>query len=108
MLKQIQLMLAHQFAIGKDRFEFYKYFYGFSLCGLLARAFNSRNSYILAPLVLLSFVFAYQWDIYCGNKMNRVRKDAEEMIKNNPELFYPAYNNMILSEEEYKEVISKF
>jgi hypothetical protein len=103
MMKQRQLMMAHQFAMGKDRFMFYKYFYYTACFGLLANAFKTKNHTVMGPLVPLTFAYAYQWDFYNGNKLNRVRLDAEKLLETNPELFYPAMNNGIISEIEYKE-----
>jgi hypothetical protein len=105
MLKQRQLMLAHQFAMGKDRFMFYKYFYYTASLGLLANAFKTKNPHVLGPLVPLSFVFAYQWDFYHGNKLLRVRKEAENLLDNHPELFYPAFNSGMINERDYKDNI---
>jgi hypothetical protein len=106
MLKQRQLMMAHQFAIGKDRFMFFQVLYGFAVIGLPLRAIKTKNPGILAPLVPLSIVFAYQWDMFYGNKMARVKLDAENMIREQPELFMPASNNMLMSEEEYKKMLN--
>jgi hypothetical protein len=101
MMKQRQLMMAHQFAMGKDRFMFYKYFYYTACFGMLANAFRTRNPHVMAPLIPLSFAFAYQWDFYHGNKLQRIRLDAEQLLENHPELFYPAMNNGVISEKDY-------
>jgi hypothetical protein len=106
MMKQRQLMMAHQFAMGKDRFMFYKYFYYTCVFGLSMNALKMRNPHVLGPLVPLTFAFAYQWDFYVGNKLKRIRKDAEHLLETQPELFYPAMNNAIISEEEYKAHVS--
>jgi hypothetical protein len=105
MMKQRQLMIVHQFAMGKDRFMFYKYFFYTACFGITGNALKMRNPHLLAPLVPLGFVFAYQWDFYHGNKLNRVRHDAEQLLEIHPELFYPAMNSGILSETEYKEYV---
>lgn len=106
MLKQRQMQLAQQFAMGKDRFMYYQVFYYLCCFGLFAKALKEKNPTSLFPLVPLSFVFAYQYDMYYLNKMERVRKEAERLIREEPDLFFPAVNNGIVTEEEYKKIFN--
>jgi hypothetical protein len=105
MLKQRQLQLAHQFSLGKDRFLFYSAFLGLASIGCILGFKKSKNPSALAPLLPFSFAWIYQYDMYYGNKMQRVKKEAERMIREEPELFLPARNNLLITEEEYKRIM---
>ena len=43
---------------------------------------------MLAPLIPLSFGWTFQYDMFYGNLMVRARKEAERMIREEPERFY--------------------
>ena len=106
-LKQRQIQLATQFAIGKDRFMFYSCFF-FTLTPFLIYAkHKTGNKAYVAPIFPLSILYAYQWDMYSGNKMNRIRVEAARLIKEEGDKFYPAENNMIWSMEEYKRIVDQ-
>lgn len=107
-LKQRQLQMATQFAMGKDRFLFYQAFYFTALIGLIPIAIKTKRYNFLLPLVPLSFNYAYQWDMYYGNKMERIKRDAENLIREYPDMFFPPENNMIVTIEEYKSLIIKY
>ncbi len=104
-MKQRQLMLATQYARGKDLFMFFQAFYFTALFGGMMSLIKTKSPGGIIPLVPLSFVYAYQYDMYHGNKMERIRRDAEKLIETSPELFIPPVNNMLISEEEYKKLM---
>jgi hypothetical protein len=47
---------------------------------LVVGALRRKNPALLGPLLPLSFVFAYQWDLAYGTKMVRIRKEAEKIL----------------------------
>ena len=67
------------------------YFYGTFACiafpALIARAHATKNPLFLGPVIIMSFVMAYQADMAYGNKMERIRVSAEQMLQDEPELF---------------------
>jgi len=105
-LKIREIQLATQFAIGKDRFHFFCGFYIIAVSAGIIRYTKTKNHVFLIPILPLTFMFLYQFDMYYLNKLERIRKDASKMINDNWEMFIPADNNLI-SEEEYKKMISK-
>ena len=105
--KQRQLQMASQFAIGKDRFMFFQYFFAVFVPFLLIAKHKTGNKAFIGPIIPLSFLYAYQWDMYYGNKMKRIREESGRLIKEEPEKFYPAENNKIWTLEEYKKIISQ-
>ena len=107
MLLNRQTMMAVQYSVGKERFQWFSAFY-LSLCVILPIiSFKTKKPATMVPLYPLSFVFFYQYDMFKGNKMERIRRDAEKMIKESPELFYPPCNNNLLSIEDYEKVIKR-
>ncbi|CAD8066873.1 unnamed protein product [Paramecium sonneborni] len=105
LLKQRQTQLAIQFASGKEFFHWFASFYTiiFPLC--IIGALKKKNPLPLIPLVPLGFVCGYQYDMYYGNKMERIKKEAERLIDQEPQLFYFPKNAHIVSQEEYQEIL---
>jgi hypothetical protein len=60
-----------------------------------------RKTQIAGPFFPLSFVLVYQYDMYYSNKLERIRHEAERLIREEPELFFPPNNNGMLSTKEY-------
>ena len=107
-LKLREIQLATQFAIGKDRFYFFSVFYFVAFLGLNTIALKTKKPQVIVPLVPLSFIWAYQFDMYYLNKMKRIQKEASRLLKDEPELFYiPEYNNLISLDNYKKEVTNK-
>lgn len=75
-------MVATQIAMARDMLRFYGVVYGFALVGLSAGAVVKRNPAMLAPLVPLSAVLAYQYDLAYHTKMDRVVAEAEAILLN--------------------------
>ncbi|KAF2072566.1 hypothetical protein CYY_006115 [Polysphondylium violaceum] len=83
MKKQIALNMA----LTKER----TYWFGgvtgvlyLGLLGSIVRGKRDISKLVAAPTVLITLVTAYQWDLAFGNKINRVKKMADE-IENNPD-----------------------
>ncbi|CAD8056974.1 unnamed protein product [Paramecium primaurelia] len=105
MLKQRQTQLAMQFASGKEFFNWFASFYAliFPLC--ILGALKKKSPFPIIPLIPLGFVCGYQYDMYYGDKMKRIRLEAERLIDNEPQLFYFPKNAHIVSQEEYEEIL---
>jgi hypothetical protein len=43
--------------------------------------------------------------MFYGDKMYRVRKDAEKLIADNPDRFFLPENSLIMSDEDYKKAL---
>ncbi|NXI72972.1 PLRKT protein, partial [Anseranas semipalmata] len=56
--------------------EFLKYFgtlFGLAVVGLTAGAIKKKNPGVLLPIVPLSFIFAYQYDMGYGTLLQRIK-----------------------------------
>lgn len=102
-----EIQMATQFALGKDRFHFFSVFYFTVITGGIIKYLKTGSPTLLIPVVPLSFAWAYQFDLYYLNKMERVRKDAGNILKNNFEMFIPPENNKLISYEEYVKKFKK-
>lgn len=80
--KQMAMMLAWK----RDMFHYFAAFY-FSGLPLAVFAASKGKHMAIVPFLPLSFVLAYQFDGAYGGKMNRVRVDAEELLRTQPHLF---------------------
>jgi len=89
-LKQRQVQLASQFAIGKDRFMFYQVFYALFVPFLFYAKHKTGNKAYLGVILPLSIIYAYQWDMYTGNKMIRLREESRRLISDEKEKFLPS------------------
>ncbi|CAH1121565.1 unnamed protein product [Ceutorhynchus assimilis] len=76
------------FEIAKQRELFYWFgaFYVTSIVGALASYRYKRKLSVLAPLVPLTFIFAYQADLAYGNKLHRILVEAEHIVQFEPDL----------------------
>ncbi len=93
--------------MGKDMFMFFEYFFIPFISLSIVAAHKSGNNALIAPIIPLAFVYAYQWDMYRGRKMKRVREEARRLKSDEPERFFPAENNRIWTMDEYKNIIGK-
>uniref|UniRef100_A0A8C4XSK8 Plasminogen receptor with a C-terminal lysine n=1 Tax=Falco tinnunculus TaxID=100819 RepID=A0A8C4XSK8_FALTI len=50
------------------------------LSGVFYIAIKKKNPGVLLPIVPLSFVFAYQYDMGCGTLLQRIKGEAENIL----------------------------
>eukprot|EP00039_Didymoeca_costata_P001934 m.56366 g.56366 ORF g.56366 m.56366 type:complete len:136 (+) comp11033_c0_seq4:166-573(+) len=82
LLRQIELnasqvrerQMAMQIASQRDFFHFFAAFCTVAFPALIIKKFP-------APILPLSFVLAYQGDMAYGNKIERIRADAEDILQ---------------------------
>lgn len=79
-------MVAQQLATGRELFDWWAAFYGVSGTILLAGTMKTRNPGFLIPMVPLSFVLAYQYDMAKGNKMERIIAEADRILDKEQQL----------------------
>lgn len=79
-------MQAVAVARARDMFTYTATMYGLLGIGLTGAAIRKRNGALIAPLIPLSVVFAYNYDLAWGNKMERIVGWAEEIIEHEPHL----------------------
>ncbi|CAD8050541.1 unnamed protein product [Paramecium primaurelia] len=105
MLKQRQTQLAIQFASGKEFFHWYASFYSLIFPFCIIGAIKKKNPLPVVVLIPLGFVCAYQYDMFYGDKMNRIKLEAERLIEQESQLFYFPKNAKIVSQEEYETIL---
>ncbi|CAH2057063.1 unnamed protein product, partial [Iphiclides podalirius] len=87
MERQIQLQYqlqerykALEIARNRDIFLWLSAFNVTAAAGLLTGFRRTKRSYLLIPLVPLTFVNLYYWDLGYGNKVHRIRMEAEHIM----------------------------
>ncbi|XP_067839729.1 plasminogen receptor (KT) [Heptranchias perlo] len=75
-----QRQVAMQIAWSREFIKYFGTFCGLATIGLTAGAMKRKTPGILAPIVPLSFVFAYQYDMAYGTLMTRMKDEAENII----------------------------
>lgn len=72
--------MAAMIAKSRDFFWFYTTFDSIVSVALIAGALRTKRYGLLTPLIPLSFVFAYQYDLAYGSKLERIREMADRII----------------------------
>uniref|UniRef100_UPI00398E37AC plasminogen receptor (KT) n=1 Tax=Pristiophorus japonicus TaxID=55135 RepID=UPI00398E37AC len=75
-----QKQVAMQIAWSREFLKYFGTFYGLTTVGLTVRAMKRKAPGFLAPIVPLSFIFAYQYDLAYGTLMTRMKDEAENII----------------------------
>jgi hypothetical protein len=87
-LKQRQAQLATQVAMARERFRYYSVFYWSVLPLAILGAIKQKNPALIVPLIPISCVYAFQYDMCYGDLMERVQAGADNLIVTNPRKFY--------------------
>ncbi|KFO93008.1 Plasminogen receptor (KT), partial [Buceros rhinoceros silvestris] len=64
---------AMQIAWTREFLKYFGTFFGLTAVGLAAGAIKKKNPAVLLPIVPLSFVFAYQYDMGYGTLLQRMK-----------------------------------
>jgi hypothetical protein len=95
-VKQRQLQLATQIALGRERLWYYQYFVVLAAIGLTTAAFKKKDLRLAFPLVPLTFAYAFQYDLFYGNMMERAQVEADKLLIENPLKFVlPAHSGIM-------------
>ncbi|KAG1937101.1 plasminogen receptor (KT) [Pimephales promelas] len=71
---------AMQIAWSREFLKYFSSFYGLTALGLIVGAVRQRRAVLLAPVVPLSFILAYQMDMAYGSLIHRMRAEAESIM----------------------------
>lgn len=74
--------MAMQIAGSRDTCHWISAFYATIAAGLITGFRKTRKPSLLAPLVPLAFPTAYFWDLAYGNKIQRIKNEADSILKN--------------------------
>jgi len=77
---------AMQVARAREMFFWWAAFYGVSLVGAIAAMRRTKRKAVLVPFFPLSFIVGYQADLAYGTKINRIRAEADSIMKCEEEL----------------------
>ncbi|KFP25459.1 Plasminogen receptor (KT), partial [Colius striatus] len=64
---------AMQIAWTREFLKYFGTFFGLAVAGLTAGAMKKKNPGVLVPIVPLSFIFAYQYDMGYGTLLQRIK-----------------------------------
>ena len=104
-MKQRQDQMSMQMAVGKERFFYYSIFVGLVWLALPMVAIKEKKPQLLAPVVVTGFGWCYQYDMFYGNLFRRAQKEAERLIKEEPERFFLPPGTGIVEQKQYNKII---
>ncbi|XP_064411139.1 plasminogen receptor (KT) [Latimeria chalumnae] len=73
--------VATEIAWSREVIKYFGTFYGVSVLGLTVGAMKSRKLGILSPVIPLSFLLAYQYDMAYGTLLSRIKEEAEVIME---------------------------
>ena len=105
-LKQRQMQMATQVAMGRERFWYYeKFVYTLSFF-LVLGAIKNKNPQLLIPLIPLSFAYAFQYDMCYGTMMERAINTADTLVVDQPMKFVLPEHSGIVDRDEYFRIMN--
>ncbi|XP_041041567.1 plasminogen receptor (KT) [Carcharodon carcharias] len=75
-----QRQVAMQIAWSREFIKYFGSFFGLTTIGLTLGAMKRKTPVFLFPIVPLSFILAYQYDLAYGTLMIRMKDEAENII----------------------------
>ena len=94
-----------QIALSRERFTYYCYFYATVFPLLFVNAIRNKNPAYIGPLIPLTFILGFQYDMCYGNMMERARATADSLITEDPYKFYLPEHSGIVSVAEYEQIL---
>ncbi|XP_078319727.1 plasminogen receptor (KT)-like [Crassostrea virginica] len=74
--RQMAMMVAR----SRDMFQWFGAFCGTYAFVAIAANLKGKNKAIMGPLLPLTFILGYQYDLAYGSKMDRMRKEADRVL----------------------------
>lgn len=72
--------MAMQIAWSREFLNYFSAFFTVATVGLTAGAIKRKKPFLLAPIIPLGFIFAYQMDSAYGTLIYRMRGEAENIL----------------------------
>eukprot|EP00112_Aurelia_sp_Birch-Aquarium-sp1_P009854 Seg2136.4 transcript_id=Seg2136.4/GoldUCD/mRNA.D3Y31 product="Plasminogen receptor" protein_id=Seg2136.4/GoldUCD/D3Y31 len=82
----IEKQMASQIARAREMFDWVGSFYALASIGMFIGFSKTKKPSVLVPFVPLSFVVAYQAHLAYGNKIQRIRAEAERILAEEKDL----------------------
>ncbi|XP_029469559.1 plasminogen receptor (KT) [Rhinatrema bivittatum] len=73
--------MAMQIAWSREVLKYYGTFFGLAVLGLTAGAVKKKQPGLFIPVIPLSFIFAYQYDMGYGTFLRRMKGEAENILE---------------------------
>ncbi|XP_008046446.1 plasminogen receptor (KT) isoform X2 [Carlito syrichta] len=73
--------MAMQIAWSREFLKYFGTFFGITAISLTAGAIKRKKPALLLPIVPLSFIFTYQYDLGYGTLLERMKGEAEEILE---------------------------
>jgi len=78
--------MASQVARAREMFDWLGTFYVLASLGMFAGFAKTRKPNVLMPFLPLTFIVGYQAHLAYGNKIQRIRDEAENILSNETNL----------------------
>lgn len=73
--------MAMQIAWSREFLKYFGTFFGIATFSLTAGAIKRKKPALFIPIVPLSFIFAYQYDLGYGTLLQRMKGEAEDILE---------------------------
>ncbi|XP_041517609.1 plasminogen receptor (KT) [Microtus oregoni] len=73
--------MAMQIAWSREFLKYFGTFFGIATISLTSGAIKRKKPALLIPIVPLSFVFTYQYDLGYGTLLQRMKREAEDILE---------------------------
>lgn len=73
--------MAMQIAWSREFLKYFGTFFGLTTISLTAGAMRLKKPAFLLPIVPLSFIFTYQYDLGYGTLLQRMKGEAEDILQ---------------------------
>lgn len=73
--------MAMQIAWSREFLKYFGTFFGIATISLTSGAIKRKKPVLLIPIVPLSFIFTYQYDLGYGTLLQRMKREAEDILE---------------------------
>ncbi|XP_069330284.1 plasminogen receptor (KT) [Eulemur rufifrons] len=73
--------MAMQIAWSREFMKYFGTFFGIAAISLTAGAIKNKKPGLLVPIVPLSFILTYQYDLGYGTLLQRMKDEAEDILE---------------------------
>lgn len=73
--------MAMQIAWSREFLKYFGTFFGIATISLTAGAIKRKKPALLVPIVPLSFILTYQYDLGYGTLLQRMKSEAEDILE---------------------------
>lgn len=104
-MAQRELQLAMQIAKMRDDFWWLVSMQGTMATFLVLGAAKTHNPKLLGPLIPFGFSASYFYDAAYGQKMERLQRNAVDVLRHERERFVPPEGNRLITADDYRRLM---